>query len=155
MSEIKTGEEQPAFCYTELFQSNSYFGYKYPVHMLPLQISSLTSFEVYYKQDYSCSSHSRESENYSYVSEDNSTIVLHLMFYKYSHNWTLPIFMLIFRVPNRCISTSVLEGTVYISHDVQDINIQLFTTILNLVWYTIMWCTYYLMMNPWDWNILI
>jgi len=34
MSDIKTGEEQPAFCYTELFQSDSYFGYKYPTHTL-------------------------------------------------------------------------------------------------------------------------
>jgi hypothetical protein len=51
MSEIKTGEEQPAFCYTELFQSDSYFGYKYPIRMLPFQISSLTSFDVYYRQD--------------------------------------------------------------------------------------------------------
>jgi len=43
---------------------------------------------------------------------NNSTIVLHVMFYTYLHNCTLTIFMLIFRVPNRCISTSVLEGTV-------------------------------------------
>ena len=62
----------------------------------------------------------------------NTTIVLHLMFYKYIHNCTLTILMLIFRVPNCCICTSVLEGTVYISHGVQDINIQLFKTILAL-----------------------
>ena len=55
------------------------------------------------------------------------------MFYKYSHNCTLTILMLIFRVPNRCISTSVLEGRVYISHGAKDITIQQFTTILNLV----------------------
>jgi hypothetical protein len=70
--------------------------------------------------------------NYSYVSEHNSTIILHLMFYKYSHNCTLTILMLIFRVPNCCTSTSVLEGTVHIPHGAQDINIQLSTTILTL-----------------------
>jgi len=51
MPEIKTGKEQPTFCYTELFQSDSHFGYKYPVCILSLQISSLTSFDVYYRQD--------------------------------------------------------------------------------------------------------
>jgi hypothetical protein len=36
MSEIKTGEGQSAFCCTELFQSDSYFGYKYPICVFPL-----------------------------------------------------------------------------------------------------------------------
>lgn len=51
VADIKTGEEQPAFCYTELCQSDSYFGYKYPIHMLPLQISSLTSCDVHYRHN--------------------------------------------------------------------------------------------------------
>jgi hypothetical protein len=59
--------------------------------------------------------------------------------------------MLIFRVPYRSISTSALQRTVYISlilHGVQDINMQLFKTILDAVLYTITWCIYSLMMIP-------
>jgi hypothetical protein len=44
--------------------------------------------------------------------------------------------MLLFSVPYRCISTSVLQGTIESSllpHGVQDIKAQLFATILGVV----------------------
>ena len=52
-----------------------------------------------------------------------TTIVLHLTFCRHLHNCTVTVLMLIFRVPYCCISTSVLQGTVYISlllHATQD-----------------------------------
>lgn len=57
ISHMKTGQWQPAFCYKELFQPDSYFGHKCPICILPLQISSLTSADVYYKQAETQSSH--------------------------------------------------------------------------------------------------
>ena len=44
-----------------------------------------------------------------------TTVVLHLTFCRYLHNCIVTVLMLIFRVPYCCISTSVLQGTVYFS----------------------------------------
>jgi hypothetical protein len=52
-----------------------------------------------------------------------TTIVLHLSFCRYLHNCSVTVLMLIFRDPYCRISTSVLQGTVYISlllHAIQD-----------------------------------
>jgi hypothetical protein len=57
-----------------------------------------------------------------------TTVVLQLTFRRHLRNCTLTVLMLIFTVPYCCISTSVLQGTVYISlllHAIQD------TTVCN------------------------